>query len=138
MKRDPPCACSALRRATRAVRAAYAEALKPTGLRITQFAVLRTLARLGPVPVTRLATETALDWSTMGRNLNSLERDGFVRLAVGEADQRERVAHLTEAGREAIEAALPYWREAQKSIESLVEFSEIAGLADQLSRLREK
>ncbi|WP_333824585.1 hypothetical protein [Pinisolibacter sp.] len=44
---------------------------------------------------------------------------------------------LASERREAIEAALPYWREAQKSIESLVEFSEITALADQLSRLRE-
>lgn len=137
MKSDLPCACSTLRRATRAVTAAYDKALEPSGLRITQFSVLRTLARLGPVTVTRLASVTALDRSTMGRNLHPLERQGFVRLEVGATDQRERVAHLTQAGRSAIEVALPYWRMAQKNIELLVEFSEIAALADQLSRLRE-
>ena len=138
MKSDLPCACSTLRRATRAVTAAYDKALEPSGLRVTQFSVLRTLARLGPVTVTCLAAETALDRSTMGRNLDPLERKGLVRLQVGETDQRKRVAHLTNAGRSAIEAALPHWREAQKNIESLIEFSEIAALADQLSRLRER
>jgi DNA-binding MarR family transcriptional regulator len=130
-----PCVCSTLRRATRAVTAAYDSALAPVGLRITQFAVLRSLARLGPLPVSRLAAEIALDRSTMGRNLDPLERRGFVRLAVGERDQRERVAHLTPAGEAAIEAALPHWRAAQQRIGALVEESSILHLAEKLKRL---
>ena len=74
LKFETPCACSTLRRAARAVTAAYDAALAPSGLRITQFGILRKLARLGPLPVTRLAAEAALDRSTMGRNLNPLER----------------------------------------------------------------
>jgi DNA-binding MarR family transcriptional regulator len=136
MSIEAPCACTALRRATRAVTAAYDAALAPAGLRITQFSVLRTLARLGPLPVTRLAAEAALDRSTMGRNLDPLERRGLVRIAVGEADQRERVAHLTAAGTAAIEAALPYWREAQARITALVAPSAIGALVDQLGALR--
>src|SRR5262249_16201809 len=69
-----PCACAPLRRAARAVTAAYDAALAPSGLRITQFGILRRLARLGPLPVTRLAAESALERSTMGRNVNPLER----------------------------------------------------------------
>jgi DNA-binding MarR family transcriptional regulator len=130
-----PCACSTLRRAARAVTAAYDAALAPSGLRITQFSVLRRLARLGPLPVTRLAAESALDRSTMGRNLNPLERRGLVRIKVGDADQRERVVHLTAAGEAAIEAALPHWRKAQERIAAVVQPSAIAKLADQLDAL---
>ncbi|WP_128564887.1 MarR family winged helix-turn-helix transcriptional regulator [Methylobacterium crusticola] len=136
MQADAPCACTALRRLTRAVTATYDAALAPAGLRITQFSVLRTLARLGPLPVTRLAAEAALDRSTMGRNLNPLERRGWVRIEVGEADQRERVAYLTDAGTAAIEAALPYWREAQRRVTPLVESSALRAVADQLGALR--
>ena len=110
---DLPCLCTALRRATRSVTAAYDAALRPASLRVTQFALLRTLARTGPVAVTRLAAETDLDRSTMGRNLDPLERRGLVRLSVGTRDQRERVAALTEAGAAAIAAALPHWRAVQ-------------------------
>ena len=119
---------------------AYDAALAPSGLRITQFGILRTLARLGPLPVTRLAAEAALDRSTMGRNLNPLERRGLVRIEVGNVDQRERVAYLTAAGEAAIEAALPYWRKAQERIAALVQPSAIGELADQLDSLgaREK
>ena len=132
MEFETPCACGTLRRAARAVTAAYDAALAPSGLRITQFSILRKLARLGPLPVTRLAAEAALDRSTMGRNLNPLERRGLVRIEVGNVDQRERVAHLTAAGEAAIEAALPHWRKAQERIAALVQPSAIGELADQL------
>jgi DNA-binding MarR family transcriptional regulator len=127
-----PCACATLRRAARAVTAAYDAALAPSGLRITQFSILRRLARLGPLPVTRLAAESALDRSTMGRNLNPLERRGLVRIEVGNVDQRERVVHLTAAGETALEAALPHWRKAQERIAAMVQPSAIGDLADQL------
>ena len=60
MEFETPCTCTTLRRATRAVTAAYDAALAPSGLRITQFSILRKLARLGPLPVKRLAAEAAL------------------------------------------------------------------------------
>jgi DNA-binding MarR family transcriptional regulator len=135
MEFEAPCACTTLRRATRAVTAAYDAALAPSGLRITQFSILRRLARLGPLPITRLAAEAALDRSTMGRNLNPLERRGLIRIEIGDADQRERVARLTAAGEAAIEAALPHWRKAQERIAALVHPAAIAELADQLDAL---
>ena len=137
MAPEPPCICSTLRRATRAITATYDAALAPSGLRVTQFAVLRTLARLGPLPVTRLAAETALDRSTMGRNLDPLERRGLVRIEVGQADHRERVTHLTATGEAAVETALPYWRQAQARIAALVDPSAVRVLAQQLGALQD-
>jgi DNA-binding MarR family transcriptional regulator len=134
MEFETLCTCTTLRRATRAVTAAYDAALAPSGLRITQFSILRKLAHFGPLPVTRLAAEAALDRSTMG-NLNPLERRGLVRIEVGNVDQRERVAHLTAAGEAAIEAALPHWRKAQERTAALVQPSAIGELADQLDAL---
>jgi DNA-binding MarR family transcriptional regulator len=132
MKFEAPCACTTLRRAAREVTAVYDAALAPSGLRITQFSILCKLASLGPLPVTRLAAEAALDRSTMGRNLNPLERRGLVRIEVGNVDQGERVAYLTAAGEAAIEAALPYWRKAQERIAALVQPSAIGELAHRL------
>lgn len=136
MMADLPCACTALRRVSRAVTSAYDAALAPSGLRITQFSVLRTLARLGPLPVTRLAAEAALDRSTMGRNLDPLERRGLVRIEVGEADQRQRFAYLTDDGVGAIESALPYWREAQQRVAVLLPPSTVSALTNQLGALQ--
>src|SRR6266853_1185276 len=116
---EPPCACTSLRRATRLVTAAYDRTLAPSGLRVTQFSILRTLGRLGPLTITRLAAEAALDRSTMGRNLDPLERRGLVRIEAGHQDQRERVVHLTAAGEAAVESALPCWRAAQARVAAL-------------------
>jgi DNA-binding MarR family transcriptional regulator len=130
-----PCTCSALRRATRAVTTAYDTALRPVGLRVTQFAILRLLERLGPTPVTRLAAEAALERTTMGRNLDPLERRGLVRIGAGAADARERVVVLTDAGREAIAAAMPYWRDAQARINARVAPGAVKALADALTAI---
>lgn len=135
MVADSPCLCSTLRRATRALTATYDAALRPAGLRVTQFSILRILERLGPVPVTRLAAEAALDRSTMGRNLDPLERRGLVRLAVNASDQRERVAALTEAGRAALAEAVPLWREAQGRIEAALPPAVVADIAGRLAAL---
>jgi DNA-binding MarR family transcriptional regulator len=132
---DAPCACTVLRRATRAVTAAYDAALAPSGLRVTQFSVLRTLAWLGPLPVTRLAKEAALDRSTMGRNLNPLERRGMVALVAGATDGRERIAHLTPAGEAAITAATPHWLATQARVAALVDHTALAALASRLHAL---
>lgn len=135
MAADSPCLCANLRRVTRAVTAAYDAALRPLSLRITQFSILRILERLGPVGVTRLAAEAALDRSTMGRNLDPLERRGLVRLTVNAADQRERVAALTAEGRAALAAALPLWRAAQTRVEDAFPPATVADLAGRLARL---
>lgn len=126
---DGPCVCTQLRRLTRVVTAAYDEALRPSGLRITQFSLLRILTRLGPVPVTRLAEEAALDRSTMGRNLDPLERRGLVHLAPDQGDRRARVAALTESGAAAIEAALPHWRAVEAEIGARLSPGALASLA---------
>lgn len=135
---DDPCACATLRRATRSLSAAYDAALAPCGLRITQFSVLRTLARHGPLPITRLAEEAALDRSTMGRNLQPLQRKGLVAIEVGESDQRERVARLTEAGASAIARALPLWRRAQRRVAAAIDHAAIGAVAEQLGRVSAK
>jgi DNA-binding MarR family transcriptional regulator len=134
---EAPCACGTLRQATRTVTAAYDAALAPSGLRITQFSVLRKLAGLGPLTVSRLAAEVALDRSTMGRNLDPLERQGLVRLEVGKEDQRERVAYLTAEGEAAVQRALPLWRDAQSRLAELIDQATLRQLAGQLSALKE-
>jgi DNA-binding MarR family transcriptional regulator len=126
--KDESCICTGLRRAARATTAFYDEALAPSGLRITQFAILRRLARLGPSSITLLANELALDRSTAGRNLDLLRRKGLVSAGPG-PDARETVMDLTERGRDAIAAALPHWRSAQARAEALIRHDALGGLA---------
>jgi hypothetical protein len=52
--RDAACTCGRLRRASRAITQLYDDAMAATGLRITQFSVLRHLVRDGPLRVSDL------------------------------------------------------------------------------------
>ncbi len=127
------CVCVTLRRAARAFSQLYDDALAPSGLRITQFSLLRAVARLEPASISDLAVAQALDRTTLSRNLAPLERDGFLEQAPG-ADRRVSEIRLTAAGHAAIARALPLWRQTQRTIRH--EFSD-AALA-QLRALNDK
>jgi len=109
------CACARVRRAARTLTDLYDEALGPVDLKITQFSVLRTIDRMGPVSISGLAAEMGLDRSTLGRNLAVLERRGLIGLSEG-ADQRERTAALTARARRLLAKAVPLWEQAQERV----------------------
>jgi len=109
------CACFNLRKATRAVTQLYDDALRPAGLRCTQFSLLTLLKASGTVSMTRLAEDAVMDRTTLARNLEVLQRDGLVRIRPGE-DARVREIELTRAGVARLEEAFPLWREAQRTV----------------------
>jgi len=130
-----PCTCTTLRRATRAITSLYDAALSPTGLRVTQFSVLRVLDRNGPLTITALAAAAALDRSTMGRNLNPLQRRRLVNI-MSSKDQRERLVRVTRAGRAAIKRALPRWDAVQSQVESVTDVRSIHRLVERIEGLK--
>ncbi|BDP43288.1 MarR family transcriptional regulator (plasmid) [Deinococcus aetherius] len=128
-----PCACSRLRKAARATTRLYDDALRPVGLRITQFNVLSSLAYHGPVTLTRLADDLVLERTTLARDLKPLERDGLITVGVGQ-DRRSRVVTLTDRGRALLDRAAPLWQAVQHQLAlSLGE----ERLSDLLQELRE-
>jgi DNA-binding MarR family transcriptional regulator len=109
------CACGRLRRATRALTQLYNDAMAPCGLRITQFSLLRTLAREGPQRISELAACTLLDRTALSRNLDPLIARGLVATVRGR-DARTREVALTPAGERALREASPHWRAAQARV----------------------
>ena len=131
-----PCACTRLRRASRAVTALYDDALFPAGLKLTQFSALRTLQRLGPVNIATLAAEMALDRSTLGRHLLVLKREGLVKL--GDADDpRAWSVELTPRAMKVVAAAVPGWEGAQEKLRRKLGAKGMADLFDLLEKLEE-
>jgi len=104
-----------LRKLSRLVGAIYDEALRPSGLRGTQFNVLVALALLRETTVKRLAVTLAMDRTTLSRSLTPLERDGLVRSQPG-ADGRERVLVLTDLGHVCLKSAIAHWELAQARV----------------------
>lgn len=110
------CYCTQFRRASNALTRVYDDALRPVGLRVTQFSLLRALDRLGSATTTELAAELALERTTVSRNAKLLVEARWVDVDDSD-DKRERVLSLNRSGRKMIADATPHWARAQASVE---------------------
>lgn len=128
------CHCSAMRNATRAITHAYDRALRPSGLRMTQFSVLVRVAAMGEQTVGDLANMMAMDQTALGRSLRPLERDDMVRVTVG-ADRRERRVSITANGQEALARASSLWKSVHQRFEAKVGAEESLELREAMKRL---
>ena len=106
------CTCFNLRKAARAVTRMYDEALKPSGLRATQFTLLCMIETRGPTGMTELAKALVMDRTTLTRNLKPLMDRGLLEVIDGD-DRRQHPIALTSRGREVLARALPLWRKVQ-------------------------
>jgi len=106
------CTCFNLRKAARAVTQVYDQALRPFGLRITQYSLLEVIGRRGTVSITELAEAAVMDRTTLTRNLRVLLRDGLIRIKVGQ-DIRVREVTLTPGAKEKLTLARSGWAKAQ-------------------------
>src|SRR5262252_5600879 len=111
-ERLSPCVCTTLRMVSRAVTQLYDDILRPSGLRVTQFSILGTIARLGEANLRQLEHTLAIDQTTLTRSLKLLERDRAID-RVPHPDGRVKAMALTSKGRKALEAARPLWARAQ-------------------------
>src|SRR5216683_769617 len=109
------CHCLAARRHARAVTRHFEAALRPHGLRATQFSILAALALAGTLPMGDLAELLGLERTTLTRSTTLLARNGWLR-AERSQDSRERPLLLTASGRRKLEAAYPAWQAAQDSV----------------------
>ena len=110
------CPCLAARRQARALTRHFDAYLRPHGLRSTQFSVLSALAQRGPTVRVHLADGLGLERTTLTRSAATLERQGWIE-TLPTNDARERPLALTEAGRRALYAALPAWKEALERLD---------------------
>lgn len=112
-----PCISSRLRKATRHANGIYDRAISHHGINIAQFSLLRAIQRLDQPTLNRLAAETDLDASTLGRNVRVLEKQGLVRSEPGR-DKRTRVHALTEHGLQISRAARQDWEQVQGQLKA--------------------
>src|SRR2546422_480211 len=73
-----PCVCSTLRMVSRAVTQLYDDILRPSGLRVTQFSILATIARRGEANLRQLEHALVIDQTTLTRSVHLLERDRVI------------------------------------------------------------
>jgi DNA-binding MarR family transcriptional regulator len=110
-----PCMCASLRRLSRALTQQYDEALRPLGLRATQFTVLQALSLAGEVTQGQLGKILAMDSTSLTRTLEIMIRHGWIAKQQGN-DRRERRLRLSRIGEGQLERALPYWQKLQTQL----------------------
>lgn len=128
------CACYHVRRAARAITRLYDDAMRPSGLRVTQYSVLMAARLRGPVTLSKLAELTVTERTTLTRNLTILEKKGYLHIEAG-ADRRERQVSITERGLEVLAVAIPLWKKAQERIEGGLGEGRVKGLLQDLSEI---
>ncbi|GAB1258448.1 hypothetical protein NBRC116494_29500 [Aurantivibrio plasticivorans] len=114
------CACYRARAAARRLTRDYDDALKPLGLKITQFTVLAVIAGFESTSITSMANELAMERTSLVRTLELMERNGWITMGP-EGFRRERKMSLTQQGEELLEQALPLWQGAQNQFEKRVD-----------------
>jgi len=111
------CACQKVREASRKITRLYDEALRPAGIKVTQFTMLVVVALMEKATLTEMAEQLGMDRTTLTRNLKPLERAGLVEVS-DEGYRRARQVNLTDQGAAALERALPLWRQAQSVLKA--------------------
>ncbi|HEY0745722.1 MAG TPA: MarR family winged helix-turn-helix transcriptional regulator [Steroidobacteraceae bacterium] len=113
---SPICACTTLRKASRALSRIYDEALLPAGMTVAQLAVLRAIGRgEGGEPLSRLAESLVMDRTSLYRALAPLKKSGWVAINAGPRGRAKQV-ELTVKGERAVQAARKFWDAAQTTI----------------------
>jgi DNA-binding MarR family transcriptional regulator len=107
-----PCLCASFRRTSRVLTQLYENALRPLGLRATQFTILQALSLAGEVTQSQLGEMLAMDSTTLTRTLAIMSRKGWIAERRGQ-DRRERWLRLAKAGETEFKRALPAWERVQ-------------------------
>jgi DNA-binding MarR family transcriptional regulator len=133
-KQASACHCMNLRRASLAISQVYDEFLAPSGLKISQYLLVKQIKRLGPVSVSNLALEIRKDRTTVVRNLKPLEDRGLI-IDTSAKHSRDRQLKVTDKGFEILEKAELFWLAAQDFIEEYLGKDDMETLTALLSKI---
>ena len=132
---DLPCSAGRLLRAARVLTRHYDDALRPVGITITQFGLLKVIQRLEPESISDIAQALDIDRTTLSRNLKPLEKAGLV-FRGSEGESRRRRVLLTTLGVAKLEEAQPFWQAAQDRVEEVLGDAKLQDLYGALSMIR--
>lgn len=110
------CVSNNLHQTARAVSRIYGEAMRPSGIKRSQFAILSSLHKLGSITLSELADMLYMERTTLTRNLKPLQKQGLITITRSARDARAREICLTREGKEKYQLARKLWRKAQRQI----------------------
>jgi DNA-binding MarR family transcriptional regulator len=110
-----PCACTTVRKATRALSRLYDDALAPLGVTVAQFGILKAIWREPGLALSRLADEMVMDRTSLYRMLTPMTSAGWIAIA-SPAKGRAKTATLTAEGESLLTKARHLWDGAQTRV----------------------
>ena len=114
------CNCIALRQIALKLTKIYDEALIDTGIKITQYSLLKNIEKIDSPNINHLAITTQLDRSTLTRNLKKLERMKLIFFKFGD-DKRNKIISLTPHGKQILTKANISWKTIQDQVSKNLE-----------------
>ncbi len=132
-------ACLGLRArlVSRAITQRFEEEFRSSGVSGPQFFLLASISHLGPIARSRLADVLAMQRSTLHRNLESLEQQGWIELGKA-AGTRGWVVRLLPAGRRKLLVLEKAWERGQAGAEALLGEQAAKALSDLGSQLLQR
>ena len=115
MKANEICNCNIIRNGSSKLTAIYDQALLSSGIKVTQYGLLKYIYLLKSPSLKQLGSSLYQDRSTLGRNIRILERMKLVTLYSGK-DKREVKIVLTNDGIVSLQKARKVWECIQKKI----------------------
>lgn len=124
-----------LHRAQQVASELHAASFGATGFTQRQLAVLVVLSQDDGISQTNLVVKTGIDRSTIAEMVARMEAKGHVARIKSPSDSRAKEVTLTDAGRQALVAALPKLQEIDKQVLSLLSANRRASLVDLLTKI---
>ncbi len=96
------------------------ESMGEVGITLRQFAVLAAVYEQEGCTQSELVKSTGIDRSTLADMVARMERNGFIERRQAKLDARAKAVHLTDQGREALDAAKPMVQRSDEAILSML------------------
>jgi len=133
-----PCACTTIKKASRAITRLYDGSLSVVGLTSTQLSILRRLFRAGPdgKPLSRLAEDLVMDRTSLYRTLTPMKQAGWIVIE-NAISGRAKLAKLSNEGTQIVERATRQWESVQTSFIETFGFERWKELTEMMSEFTE-
>jgi DNA-binding MarR family transcriptional regulator len=89
--------------------------MRAAPVRGPQFSLMMMIARRKSPTISELAREIGADRTTMTRNLEKLQKQGFIQITHGQ-NLRTKAVEIAPKGKTALERSISYWQQAQNKV----------------------
>jgi DNA-binding MarR family transcriptional regulator len=126
------CIAMRVRRLNRLVTKIYDDSLRPLGIRTAQQTILVAISLMKAPTPTDLERRLSLEKSTVSRNVDRMQRRGWVEFVPGE-DGRSHYLKLTAKGAKLLGESTALWQLAQRKVAVLLGKEGVTALSRLLS-----